>query len=132
MKPFQNKEVERAFDAFDSSIKRELLAIRELIFETAAEPGIGTPIEALRWGQPAYLTERPKTGTTIRLAPFRTGYALFVPCSTTLIEGYRQTYGDALRYEKSRAIYWERDTHFNRAIVRECIRAALRYHSNRD
>ena len=60
--------VSAAFEAYPPGAQAVLLPIRELIYETAASlEGVGPLTETLKWGEPAYLTEKSKSGTTIRL-----------------------------------------------------------------
>ena len=69
-----------------------MLALRSLVFETAAEmPQVGALEETLKWGEPAYLTPS-RSGTTIRMdwkprAP--EVCALYFNCQTTLVETLR-------------------------------------------
>ncbi len=68
MTPFQDADVERAFGSYLPKIRRQLLALRELIFRTAALiEGVGEIEESLKWGEPAYLTAKSKIGSTIRI-----------------------------------------------------------------
>lgn len=65
-----NPAVAAVFASYESSIRLELLAVRRLIFATAAETaGVGTLQETVKWGQPSYPTTETKSGATIRLAP---------------------------------------------------------------
>ena len=57
MRPFDNAAVAQAFAAYPPAMRRKLLALRELIFKTAASTkGVGKLEETLRWGEPAYIT----------------------------------------------------------------------------
>ncbi len=45
-----------------------LLFLRELIYDTAARiEGVGPLEEALKWGQPSFLTSESKSGSLIRV-----------------------------------------------------------------
>jgi hypothetical protein len=49
----------------------------------------------LKWGQPAYLTGKPKTGSTIRIDAFGgrdERYAMFFHCQSRLAESFRVLY----------------------------------------
>jgi hypothetical protein len=60
--------VAAVFGAYPKPLKAKLLALRRLIFETAAATkGVGTLQETLKWGQPSYLTTETKSGSTIRI-----------------------------------------------------------------
>ncbi|WP_368075858.1 hypothetical protein [Leisingera sp. NJS201] len=59
--PFASPGIEAAFDVLDPQARAGLLALRGLIFDTAAQsPEAGRIEEALRWGQPSYLTPSAK------------------------------------------------------------------------
>ena len=65
---FADDAVRVAFEVFPEPARQGLLELRHLILNTAANtPEAGQVLEALRWGQPAYLTPVSKSGTTIRL-----------------------------------------------------------------
>ncbi|MHA1572057.1 MAG: DUF1801 domain-containing protein, partial [Alphaproteobacteria bacterium] len=68
MEPFQHPDVAAVFDAYPAALRRRLMALRQLIFETAAlSEGVGPLTETLKWGQPSYLTQQSGSGTTIRI-----------------------------------------------------------------
>ena len=57
MTPFKNPEVGRVFEAYPTQVRKQMLSLRELILTTAASTeGVGEIEEALKWGEPAYLT----------------------------------------------------------------------------
>lgn len=124
--------VASAFDAYPPAIRRKAMAIRKLIFETAARTaGVGRLTETLKWGEPAYLTEASRSGTTIRLGwkaarPDELG--IFVHCQTTLIANFRRLYAGELQFDGNRAIVLERQARLPGTILRDCIRRALTYH----
>jgi hypothetical protein len=48
-----DRDVAGVFGSYPTAIAAQLLAVRALIFETAAQtPGVGPLTEALRWGSP--------------------------------------------------------------------------------
>jgi hypothetical protein len=60
--------VAEALGRYSEPVKLRLLQVRDLIFAVAAETeGVGPLTETLKWGEPAYLTEASRSGTTIRL-----------------------------------------------------------------
>lgn len=107
-----------------------LLRLRALIFEVAAEtPGVGRIEEALRWGQPAYLTPDTGAGSAIRLGvPKAGGFALFVTCSTSLIEDFRLVAPVGMRFEGKRAVLFRDAGEIDEAAMVVLIRRALSYH----
>lgn len=122
--------VARAFDAFPQAVRADLLALRALIFEVAAETPEAGPIEeTLKWGQPAYLTQKTKSGTTIRLgAPKAGGFAIYTHCQTSLIADFRALFAAEFSYEGNRAICFAAGETVDRDKIALLIRRALTYH----
>jgi hypothetical protein len=59
------RAIEAVFEAYPAPVKSRLLALRRLIFDTAkTTTGVGALEEALKWGQPSYLTTESKSGST--------------------------------------------------------------------
>lgn len=127
--------VAAVFDAYPDPARTLLLTLRDLIYETAASlPGAGRVTETLKWGEPAYLTEAPKSGTTIRLAwsPKRPDTAgLFVNCQTTLLDEWRELYGSELDLVGNREIRLHPGAPLPAAPLRHCIAMALTYHQRK-
>lgn len=129
---FQRPEVAEAFAELPSGPRQQLLQLRSLIFATAAEtPGVGPLEEALRWGEPSYLTTETKSGTTIRIhwKPRRPDRcAMYVHCQTSLVAQYRLRHGDVLEFEGDRAVLLAVDEPLPKRALRDCIALALTYH----
>lgn len=120
-----------AFEAVAPAQRGPLMAVREIIFEVAETcPEIGSVEETLRWGEPAYVTTKRRTGSTIRLAVEKgSGQpALFFDCKTTLVEGFRQQFGEDMQFVKNRAVLLGDNPEMQAEAIAICIRAALRYH----
>jgi uncharacterized protein DUF1801 len=130
--PFRNSSVAEAFDAYPPGMRRKLLALRELIFQTAAEtPGVGELEEALKWGEPAYLTTASKSGSTVRIDWKKKRpdeYALYFNCQTKLIDTFRTLFPRGLRFEGNRAIVFHASDSVPRDALAVCLRAAFTYH----
>ena len=61
-------KVEAAFNVFPPAVRKKLIQLRMLIFDTANKTeGVGELEETLKWGQPSYLTKKSKSGSTIRI-----------------------------------------------------------------
>ncbi|MGV8996105.1 MAG: DUF1801 domain-containing protein [Parvibaculaceae bacterium] len=129
---FGETSVKAVFDAYPAAVGKRLLALRRLVFEVAATTdGVGEIVETLKWNQPAYLTQKPKSGTTVRLDALKGGagaYALYVPCSTTLVATYKELYFDQLSFEGNRAVVFSARDGLPEDVVRHCIALALTYH----
>ena len=128
---FADAGVEAAFTSYPAPVRAGLLHIRQLIFDTARSiDGVGPIDEALRWGQPAYLTSESGSGSSIRLAPTKApyDYAMFFICSTNLVTTFTHLFGDAFRYEGNRALLFKVGDEVPHLELRECIAMALTYH----
>ncbi|MEJ0026714.1 MAG: DUF1801 domain-containing protein [Rhizomicrobium sp.] len=128
-------DVARAFDAFPGAVRRRLLAVRRLIFETAAGlDGVVPLTETLKWGEPAYLTLATASGSTVRLGRFGSSdesCAVLFHCRTSLVETFRARFPDAFAFEKNRAIVLPVSGRLPRAPLADCIAMALTYRLRR-
>ena len=124
-------DVGAVFDAYPPALRTGLLELRRLILETAAGADVGKIVETLKWGQPAYLTARPRTGTTIRIDAIKGSpdrYAMFVNCKTTLLDSYRLLYPDTFQFEGQRAVIFSTGSPPPEAALRHLLALALTYH----
>ena len=86
----ENPEVAQVFDGYPAPMRRRMLRLRQLVLDTAAETeGVAAVEEALKWGEPSFLT---KGGSTIRMdwkakSPHR--YALYFNCNTSLVDTFK-------------------------------------------
>ncbi len=131
--PIENPAVEAVFTSYPEQVRAGLLALRELIMETAdATDGVGAIEETLKWGQPSYLTSETGSGSTIRVAPAgaRSGfdYAMYFICSTSLVNVFESLFGDAFNYEGNRALMFSLVDEVPVDELRQCVRMALTYH----
>ncbi len=128
-------EVAAVFAAFPEHVRARLLEARDLIFEIAtAIEGVGPLTETLKWGEPAYLTEATRSGSTIRLGWFRSSErecAVLFNCRTTLVDDFREQFPDAFAYEKNRAILLDAGEPPPTAPLSTCLGMALAYHRRR-
>ncbi len=129
---FDDSRVEAVFNAYSDELRPKLLDLRQLIFDTASTtPGVGVVEETLKWGQPSYLTNHPKSGSTIRIDKVkstRDQYAMYFHCQTSLVETFRQIYPEGLSYEGNRGIVFTVNKKIPEDILRHCIALALTYH----
>lgn len=129
---FDDADVKAAFAAYPRDVKAALLALRELIFDTAAgTEGVGALQERLRWRQPSYLTVETGSGSTIRLDRIakRPGYyALYFHCQSGLVDRFRELYPDAFEFEGKRALVFEAGRRLPQKPLRHCIALALTHH----
>ena len=132
--PYANDDVAAVFEQFDHRIRPGLLALRELVLSVAEQYAnnrseIANVEETLKWGQPSYLTQ---TGSTLRLGGV-TGkadyYALYFHCQTKLIPTFKELFPDLFTFSGNRAIIFHHDDEIPQTELRDCITAALSYHS---
>ena len=128
------EEVAAVFAGYPEGAAGRLLELRALILTTAAEiDGVGQLTETLKWGEPAYLTQASKSGSTIRIgwkASDPENVAMYLNCQTTLVDTYRTRFPE-LTYQGNRAINFSASQSLPRDSVRECIALALTYHRDK-
>lgn len=107
MKPFASAEVAAKFAVYPPNVRAKLLALRDLVFETAATAeGVGEIEETLKWGEPAYATKN-KNGSTVRMDwkhKHPNQYAMYFNCQTTLVETFRTIFPSDFTFEGNRAL----------------------------
>lgn len=127
--------VAAVYQAYPPAARKRLLALRQMVFDTSARlPEAGPLTETLKWGEPAYLTEATRSGTTIRFAwsPKQpASVSLFVSCQTSLIENWRDRYKDDLTFIGNREIRFPLDQALPADQIRHCIAMALTYHKRK-
>jgi hypothetical protein len=132
MRSFNNSAVADAFASYPPAERSQLMALRELIFRTAADTaGVGDIEETLKWGEPAYLTSQSKSGSTIRLGWKKSRpaeFAMYFNCQTSLVETFRVLFPNEFKFEGQRAIWFSSGDALPRDAVAFCVRTALTYH----
>ena len=133
--PAPSGDVGKVFATYPAPARKLLLAIRAMLYETADHlPAAGRITETLKWGEPAYLTSAPKSGTTVRLAwsPKRPDTAgIFVNCQTTLLDEWRTLYGETLDLVGNREIRLPLGDPLPADPIRHCLAMALTYHQRK-
>ncbi|MEL6546136.1 MAG: DUF1801 domain-containing protein [Myxococcota bacterium] len=130
--PAMPEKVTEAFERYPPHVRMKLSQMRDLIFRTAEHSEIiGRVTETTKWGEPAYLTEETKTGSTIRLGAPRDPAdrcAMYFNCNTNLVESFRERWGDRLDYSGNRALVFPVNADLPIQTLGICIEAALTYH----
>jgi Domain of unknown function (DU1801) len=125
-------EVAAVLAAYPAPTRTKLLALRQLVLDTAAAtPGVGELTETLKWGQPSYVTAQSKSGSTVRIDALTSpegGYAMYFHCQTNLVDSFKEMFGGLFQYEGNRAIRFGPSDKLPRAELVHCIAAALTYH----
>lgn len=133
--PFSDPQVEAVFNSYPTLVRKPLLKVRDIIFATARETrGVGELIETLKWGQPAYLPGKQRTGTTIRVDALKGSaakYAVFFHCQTTLISTFRELYANDFSFQGNRAIVLSAGDELPLNAFKHCVAMALTYHKQR-
>ena len=110
-----------------------MLALRELIFKTAAATnGVGELTEQLKWGEPAYITQQSRSGSTVRIDWKQSSpdcYAMYFNCQTNLIDTFRTLFPDEFSFEGNRALVIPLEGRAKLGPLAYCIAASLTYHS---
>lgn len=132
MDPIENQKVSEVFKKYPEPMGKKLLYLRQLILETSRETdGIDQLEETLKWGEPSYLT---KSGSTIRINCKKSDpkqYAIYFNCKTSLVETYRELYGDTFSFEDNRAIVFNANDKIPIEELKHCIFLALTYHNRK-
>ena len=125
--------VDAVFAAYPQPAKAKLLALRRLILATAkATRGVGRIEEALKWGQPSYLTPETKSGSTVRIDHVAgKQVAIYFHCQTDLVATFRELYPDQWSYGGNRCILLDTADELPKDELRHCVGLALTYHLNR-
>ncbi|MCB1384721.1 MAG: DUF1801 domain-containing protein [Nitratireductor sp.] len=115
--------------ALDAACRDRLRHLRQLVLDTASNTqGVGEIIECLKWGQPAFVTQNPRSGSTIRIDAVRGKagtVAMYFICTSGLVEDFRERYRDTFRYEGNRALIFAADDPIPEPELRHCIAMAL-------
>jgi len=131
-RPFHDPDVKAVFDAYSPRLRARLLDLRNLIFATAADTkGVGEVVETLKWQQPAYVTVKPKSGSTIRIDAVKgedQSCAIYFHCQTDLVATFRELYPGRFDFEGNRALHFRADDTLPEPELRHCIALALTYH----
>ena len=128
-KTFATPEITEKFASYPSKMRIKLLSLRELIFDVASKTKeVGELEEALRWGEPSYLTTESRSGSMIRINKSKSEgqYAMYFHCQTSLVDTFREIYPE-LTYQGNRAIVFNENEKIPVNKIKHCISLALTY-----
>ena len=124
-----NPKVELVFNNYPGSVRNKMIALRELVLETAKDiDGLNTLEETLKWGEPSYLA---KNGSTLRMdwkSKTPNQYAMYFKCTSRLVKTFKSIYKNKFEYEGNRAIVFQIDDLIPENELKACITATLTYH----
>jgi len=124
-----NQSVKQKFETYPDNVSVLLNNLRNLIYSVAKRDGIVEITETLKWGEPSYIS---KSGSTVRFdwkRKYKDQYCIYFNCKTTLVETFKEIYGDTFTYDGNRALVFS--TSNNNIPLTElshCISMSLRYH----
>ncbi|TGN18227.1 DUF1801 domain-containing protein [Leptospira idonii] len=128
---FGSESVAEVFAEYPDLIREKLLDLRDLILETAEETGVGRIEETLKWGEPSYLTQETKLGSTVRIhhkPVMGEEYAMYFICQTDLVSRFRSKYPKVFRFGGNRSIHFTIGEKVPVKELKDCIAMALTYH----
>ena len=124
-------EIAVKFASYPESVRSQMYRLRDLILSVAEEANLGPVSESLKWGEPSF---QVKGGSPVRIdwkPRFPEQYAVYFNCNTSLVETFRELYGDQLRFQGKRAIVLRLDEPFPEKMLAHCLAMALQYQSLR-
>lgn len=120
--------VKKAIDSYPKEAKSALLRLRNIIQQTATEYELGPLEESLKWGEPSYVV---KGGSAVRIdwkPRFPEKCFVFFQCQTSLVETFREIYGDVFIFDGNRAIALDISQDVPVKELKHCISLSLQYH----
>jgi hypothetical protein len=135
MTKLTNPSVKAVYESYPPAVRKQLLKLRELIFEVANASALIGPIEeSLKWGEPAYATSVTKSGSPIRLAwkaKTPNQFAIYFICTTNLVQTFRTIFPNDFVFEKNRAIVFQLGQSLPMDELALCFESALTYHARK-
>jgi len=132
MKKFKNSAVAEKFDSYPKHIRKKILFLRQLVFDTASEiDGIGEIEETTKWGEPSYIVQG---GSTVRMdwkSKNPSQYAMYFHCKTKLVDTFKELYRNKFKFEGNRAIVFDESEEVPVDELKHCIALSLTYHSRK-
>lgn len=131
---FQSDDVAAKFASYPQPARQMLLTIRGWLFDLAAQKeAVGTLVESLKWGEPAW---RPKSGSGITIrADWKEKtpdqVMVFFDCKTDLIDRTRSLLSNELTCEGNRAIILPLTKPLSEDALKTALGWALSYHHDR-
>lgn len=122
-------EVAAVYADYPPELRARLKEVRALLFELAGETGAGPLTETLKWGEPAYLTEASRAGTTVRLGVADGKAAVFFICHTGLVDDFRDAFQGEFSFLGNRGLIL--GDGYSRDALAICLRRALTYHRDK-
>jgi len=127
-----NQSVEQVFNGYPAKVETKMNELRNIILDVASTLETKSSLEeTLKWGEPSYLL---KGGSTVRIdwKESNPNYlGIYFNCKTKLIDTFRATFGNDLKFEGNRAILFDIESPLPQEILFQCINVALTYHKRK-
>ncbi|UAA38273.1 DUF1801 domain-containing protein [Paraneptunicella aestuarii] len=123
-----NFDVAAKFDSYPDDVRPKLEYLRQLIFSVAQEIGADEVEESLKWGEPSY---QVKGGSAVRFdwkAKSPDQYALYFNCQSSLVETFREIYGEQFQFQGNRALVLGINDTVLELPLKHCLKLAMTYH----
>ena len=120
-------EIKAKIDSYPSSVSTVLFEIRQLIIDVALELKLSELSESLKWGEPSVSS---KIGSTVRYdwkAKMPEYVCVYFNCKTTLVETFKEVYGEVFTYSTNRALIFEIGVPLPIEALKHCFAMSLRY-----
>jgi hypothetical protein len=132
MEKIKDSDVANIFKTYPVHMRKRLMYLRQLIYETASEiECIDNVEECIKWGEPSYMA---KGGSTIRVGWKKSKpeqYAIYFNCKTNLVDTFKELYGEKFKTEGNRAIIFDEADGIAVEELKHCIMLSLTYHSRK-
>ncbi|MFW2437832.1 MAG: DUF1801 domain-containing protein [Arenicellales bacterium] len=132
MDNIKKPDVAEVFNNYPDHIHKKIMLLRQLVLDTASETeGVTKLEETLKWGEPSYIAIG---GSTIRMDWKKSKpdqYALYFNCKTSLVDTFKEIYGNVFKFEGNRAIVFDISDEIPVDELKHCILLSLTYHSRK-
>lgn len=124
--------IKSIINTYPSEAQNKFNQIRELVFKVAeSNPAIGRINETVKWGEPAYLAEKKRVGTTVRIAwkqKHEKFIGIYLNCKTTLVENIATLFPNDFLILGNRGLLIKLDDEIPYDAIHFCIEMSLTYH----
>ncbi len=124
-----NRDVELKYKTYPPNVRKEMLALRKCILDIAKkDEEIDFVCEALKWGEPSFLTK--SSGTTLRIdwkEKTPEYISIFVNCQTKLISMFKELYPNEFEYFGNRELRIPLKGKYSKTKLKKCIELVLKY-----
>ncbi len=120
-------EIQKITQAYPKSAQIMMRTLIGWIQESAQELGIAEVEQSLKWGEPSFASP---IGSPIRMAYNNKDpqhFSIFFVCTTSLVETFREIYGDQLILVGNRQIKLALNEPLPEETIRHCLRLGLSY-----